>query len=109
MTANAIRSRRARPRESVRPIDRSGPSVRADDERSPELRQALVDGQLPDRRLLAEAVQVGQELLLPDEERVALATQPIDVVAGRRDADGLGEREERQEKDQDDPAEDDRQ
>src|SRR4051794_17542614 len=82
-TANAMRRMSARPRESVRPIDRSTRSVRADDDRRRQLGQAGVDGHLPDRRLLSQPVEVGQELLLPDEEGVAFTAEAFEVVAGR--------------------------
>ena len=107
--AKTIRRKSARRRESVRPIDRSGDGqLPADDEWGRQLGQPGVDRQLADRRLLAEAVEVGQQLGLPDEERIAVRVQPLHVVAGRRDADRLGQREERQHERDDDPAEDER-
>src|SRR5689334_10491666 len=85
MTANAISRTRARPRESVRPIVRSGRSAprghgRTHDDRCSELAQPGIDRQLADGGFLSEPVEVGEQLLLADEERVALATEPVQVV-----------------------------
>src|SRR5512132_2761605 len=75
-TAKAIRRTSARARESVRPIGRSAASARVDDERGRELGQARVDRQLAHRGLLAEPVEVGQQLLLADDQGVALPAEP---------------------------------
>src|SRR6185369_3374018 len=93
-TAKAISRISARPRESVRPMmviaDPAG-SVRADDDRRRQLGHAGVDRQLADCRFLAEPVEVGQELLLANEERVPLLAEALEVVARGRDANALGE------------------
>src|SRR5215213_9684143 len=62
-TAKAIRRTSARPRESVRPIVRSRTSARPNEERSLELGEPGVDRQLAHGRLLAQPIEIGQELL----------------------------------------------
>src|SRR5919112_5504157 len=107
-TAKTIRRSSARRRESVRPIVsvRLPRSAAADDDRRRKLGEAGVDRELPNRGLLAETVQIGEELLPPNEKGVALRREPDEVVAGRRDSHRLGEREEREQERQDDAAED---
>src|SRR5258705_280851 len=90
-SASAPVSRSARPRESVRPVGWSGASVSADDDRRRQLGQTGVDRHLPDGRFLAEPVEIGRELLLAHEERVTLGPEPLEVVAGCRHADALGQ------------------
>jgi hypothetical protein len=83
--------------------------VAGDDDGRGQLGEARIDRQLPDGRLLAQSVEIGQQLLLADQERVALGAQAIHVIARGRDADGLSQREEGQQERQDDPSEQERQ
>jgi hypothetical protein len=83
-------------------------SVAADDGRRTELGEARVDRELPDCGLLAEAVEIGQELLLLDEQGVALGGEALQVVAGRGDTDRLGQREEGEDEGDDDRPEEER-
>src|SRR5262245_61238011 len=108
ITMNVISSSSIRRRESVRPSIRLSRFSRwsvggrrrglwpAQEHRVGQLAQTRVDRLATDRRLAAEPAQVGEQLLLALQQGVALLEHVVDVVAGRGDADRLGEREERE-------------
>ena len=77
------------------------------DEGLGQLVESEVDRQLADGRPATEPVEVGDQLIAASDELRALVRQPVDLVAGGRDADALDQREECQQEGQRDPAEQD--
>src|SRR5215212_6504357 len=99
-----MRRKSSRRRESVRPSIVQSISGTGQNEWIAKLAQARIECLLPDRRLVAESIQVGQQLLPAGEEIVAAHEQAIDVISRGGDAHGLGQREEREhERDDDSP------
>ena len=94
-TTRGRRAGRGGGSESVRPsIDQR--SSRGDDDRRHELAEAGVERLLADGRLPAEAVEVGARARRCScLEPIPLDAEPVELVAGRRDAHRLGERDER--------------
>src|SRR4029078_8167895 len=118
ITRNVISSTSIRRRESVRPSIRvsrfsdglvGGRRRPAQDERIGQLAEAGVDRLATDRALATQAAQVGEQLLLALLQRVLLLEHVVDVVAGRGAADRLGQREEREDERDADPAQYERQ
>ncbi len=87
-------------------IDRS---AGAQDEWFGERGEPEIDRLLADRGLPAEPVQVGGQLLLLGDQAISLVQELAHVVIRGRDADRLGEREEREQEGDDDRPEQQRQ
>src|ERR1035437_711739 len=102
-TTTARRSRR-RPFESVRPYIWF--LATRNHNRGGQLRQAIRDRLATNRRLPAQTVDIGLELLTLVLQLDVLAVQAIHVVAAGRHADGLDEREEAEQERNHDPADD---
>src|SRR5688500_18828425 len=94
-TPNTTSRNRSRRRESVRPsISALGRSAGREDDGLAELAEATIQGELADRRFTAQPAQVRGKVLTAGLQPLLVDLEAADVVARRRHADFLRQREE---------------
>src|SRR5829696_6224626 len=91
---NTMRSSSSRRPESVRPTICRRSLAGGDDEWGAELAEPGIECLLPDCRFDTQPLHVGDEVLADGFQAIAFGDEANDVVAGRRDADALAERQE---------------